>query len=94
MKKFAVMWPLWFRMQVFPTAHQEICELVQRFAENDCRLGSTESAGEPCGWTKSSSGFDRLPGVLILELGWAEIGIGLPTRCQVLSGLADEVFEG
>jgi hypothetical protein len=27
----------------------------------------------PCGWTKSSWHFDRLPGVLILELGWAEI---------------------
>ncbi len=27
----------------------------------------------PCGWTRSDWGFDRLPGVLILELRGAEI---------------------
>ena len=27
----------------------------------------------PCGWTESSWRFDRLAGVLILELRWAEI---------------------
>src|ERR1700733_5746948 len=27
----------------------------------------------PCGWTKSSWRFDPLPGVLILELGWADV---------------------
>jgi hypothetical protein len=27
----------------------------------------------PCGWTELSQHFDRLPGVLILELGWTEI---------------------
>ena len=27
----------------------------------------------PCGWTKSSWRFDRLPGVLILELRRAEV---------------------
>jgi hypothetical protein len=27
----------------------------------------------PCGWTESSCRFDRPPGVLILELRWAEV---------------------
>jgi hypothetical protein len=27
----------------------------------------------PCGWTVSGCGFDCLPGVVILELHWAEI---------------------
>jgi hypothetical protein len=30
-------------------------------------------SGEPCGWTKSSWRFDRLPGVLVLKLRRAEI---------------------
>jgi hypothetical protein len=31
------------------------------------------SGVRPCGWTESSWRFDRLAGVLILELRWAEI---------------------
>ena len=37
---------------------------VQKFPDSGVR---------PCGWTKSSWRFDRLPGVLILELRRAEI---------------------
>jgi Putative zinc binding domain len=45
---------------------------------NDYAYFSSYSASgvRPCGWTVSSGCFDRLPGVLVLELGGAEIAQG------------------
>jgi hypothetical protein len=51
------------------TARHGLARLVCELARKNDPL----SGVRPCGWTESSRDFDRLAGVLILELGWAEI---------------------
>ena len=42
-------------------------------ARNFYRPRDSNIGVRPCGWTKSSCRFDRLPSVLILKLGWTEV---------------------
>jgi hypothetical protein len=49
----------------------------------------------PCGWTESSRCFDRLPGVLILELHRAEIAEGrVLSRITLSDGLVIAALDG
>ena len=45
------------------------CRLLCQGSPNNPHLGGVR----PCGWTGSGRSFDRVPGVLILELNGAQI---------------------
>ena len=76
-----------------PTSSAGASATVSALLHQGVNLGR-RSGVRPCGWTGSGRGFDRLPGVLILELRRAEIAErGVQSLYLYIVHLIDEAWK-